>query len=189
MNPALNTPDEFNWQLFVQINQVAPTESKVGPNNVMTNNALWETWANDPDTFPSSPDPSKCNVPNPNPSNCPVFPGTTTPPKKILRPSTQQLFRQQQRELRLSSQREVQRLQGQKLAALPQISAGGSEEVRRNQSSFNFIVSNGLWYQQGLKAAFEKGVQLSFPIDAIEVKARWTPQCVAQNVDELTKFI
>jgi hypothetical protein len=181
-NPALNTPDEFNWQLFVQISQAAPTQNKVGPKNVTTNNVLWETWANDPDTFPQSPDPSKCNVPNPNPNNCPVWPGTTTPPKKILRPSTQQLFRQQQRNLRLSSQREVQLLQGRKLtAATPQISVGGSEEVRRNKSSFTFIVTNGLWYQQGLKAAFEKGVQVSFPIDAIEVKARWTPLSSCQN--------
>jgi hypothetical protein len=181
-NPALNTPDQFNWQLFVQINQAAPTQSKVGAKNVNTNNALWETWANDPDTFPSAPDPSKCNVPNPNPANCPVFPGTTTAVKKLLRPSTQQLFRQQQRELRLSSQREVQKLQGRKLVvAAPQISVGGNEEVRRNKSSFDFIVTNALWYQQGLKAAFEKGLPLSFPIDAIEVKARWTPLPNCQN--------
>lgn len=181
-NPALNTPDQFNWQLFVQINQAAPTQSKVGPKNVTTNNALWETWADDPDTFPSSPDPSKCNVPNPNPANCPVFPGTTTAVKKVLRPSTQQLFRQQQRELRLSSQREVQKLRGRKITvAAPQISVGGNEEVRRNRSSFDFIVANALWYQQGLKAAFEKGLPLSFPIPAIEVKARWTPLASCQN--------
>jgi hypothetical protein len=181
-NPAMNTPDEFNWQLFVQINQTAPTQSKVGPNNVTTNNALWETWADDTDTFPSTPDPTKCTGPNPNPSNCPVWPVTTAPSKKILRPSTQQLFRQQQRELRLTTQREVQRLQGKKMITpLPQISVSGSEEVRRNQSSFNFIVSNGLWYQQGLKAAFEKGLQISFPLDAIEIKARWTPLSSCQN--------
>jgi len=180
-NPALNTPDLFNWQLFVQINQAATNQTKVGPKSVTTNNVLWETWANDPDTFPSSPDPTKCNVPNPSPVNCPVWPGTTTP-KKVLRPSTQQLFRQQQRSLRISNQREVQQLQGKKLNAMaPQISVGGNEEVRRNFSSFNFIVSNALWYQQGLKAAFEKGVPLSFPIDAIEIKARWTPLANCQN--------
>ena len=181
-NPALNTPDQFNWQLFVQVNQVAPTQSKVGPNNVTTNNALWETWADDSATFPQSPDPSKCNVPNPNPANCPVWPGTMAGGvKKVLRPSTQQLFRQQQRQLRLSSQAEIQRLKGRQMVAAPQISVGGNEEVRRNKSSFDFIVSNSLWYQQGLKAAFEKGVTLSFPIDAIEVKARWIPLANCQN--------
>lgn len=180
-NPALNTPDQFNWQLFVQVNQAAPSQSKVGPKNVTTNNALWETWADDSDTFPATPDPSKCNMPNPNPKICPVWPGSTSA-KKLLRPSTQQLFRQQQKILRMSGQREIQELQGRKLAALaPQVSVGGGEEVRRNRSSFDFIVSNALWYQQGLKAAFEKGAGQSFPIDAIEIKAVWTPLANCQN--------
>jgi hypothetical protein len=56
-NLAMNDPDKFNWQLFVLINKKADLQSKVG--NETTNNAVWETWADDGLTFPSTPDPKK----------------------------------------------------------------------------------------------------------------------------------
>jgi hypothetical protein len=45
------------------------------------------------------------------------------------------------------------------------------EETRRNRAAFDFIVQNNLYKVSGLKAAF--GKTLSFPVDAIEVKANW----------------
>jgi hypothetical protein len=45
------------------------------------------------------------------------------------------------------------------------------EETRRNKPAFDFIVQNNLYRISGLKAAF--GKTLSFPVDAIEVKANW----------------
>jgi hypothetical protein len=59
------------------------------------------------------------------------------------------------------------------LPALPPNPAQNSEETRRNRAAFNFIVQNNLHKLSGLKAAF--GKTLSFPIDAIEVKANWVP--------------
>jgi len=47
------------------------------------------------------------------------------------------------------------------------------EEVRMNRATFDFIVTNQLWYQEGQIAAFTKGAPVSFPIDAKEVKAHW----------------
>jgi len=47
------------------------------------------------------------------------------------------------------------------------------EETRRNRPSFDFIVNNNLFKRSGLKAAF--GRDLTFPVDAIEVKANWLP--------------
>jgi hypothetical protein len=47
------------------------------------------------------------------------------------------------------------------------------EEARRNRAAFDFIVQNRLYTRSGLKAAF--GKSLSFPVDAIEVKANWLP--------------
>ena len=43
-NPAMNTPDQLAWQFFIQVN------SRAGGNN-----ALFETWASDTDTFKPIP--------------------------------------------------------------------------------------------------------------------------------------
>ena len=42
-NPALNNPDEQSWKLFMTVNANAATAGN--------NNALFETWASDGDTF------------------------------------------------------------------------------------------------------------------------------------------
>lgn len=53
------------------------------------------------------------------------------------------------------------------------------EETRRNKVAFDFIVSNNLFRVSGLQQAFAKFTTdrqpLSFPADAIEVKANWFP--------------
>ena len=58
------------------------------------------------------------------------------------------------------------------LPAIPPNPAIG-EESRRNKVAFDFIVQNNLYKVSGLKAAF--GMTLSFPVDAIEIKANWIP--------------
>src|SRR5579872_203157 len=72
-NPAVNDPDQFAWKVFVRINSAAK-------NN--TNDAIWETWATDDDTFPTQPDPTKP----------PAWPGDASK-KKVLQPSHQQMLR------------------------------------------------------------------------------------------------
>lgn len=56
----MNEPDMDAWKLFVSICVAAPTQQQVTVNGttVTTNNALWETWADDELTFPSNPDPA-----------------------------------------------------------------------------------------------------------------------------------
>lgn len=154
---AVNSPDEFSWTMFARICAKAQQQSKVGPNNVETNNAIWETWADDPTTYPSSPDTA----------NPPVF-GAVQKKGKVLESIQQQEFR---RRLFLKNPQ----------AHVTIAPSGSSEETRRNAASFNFIINNGLWYTQGLMAAFKKNVNggtynpLTFPIDAVEVKAVWKP--------------
>ena len=46
-NPAVNNPDRQSWELFMTVNTAAS-----GPNN---NNAVFETWASDGDTFKPTP--------------------------------------------------------------------------------------------------------------------------------------
>jgi hypothetical protein len=46
-NPALNSPDQQSWELFMTVNANAASAGN--------NNALFETWASDGDTFQPSP--------------------------------------------------------------------------------------------------------------------------------------
>src|SRR5437016_4737972 len=56
----LNQPDRYAWDLFVQVNQKAPPAFQHPINNgsATTNSAVWETWPDDPWTFPANPDPA-----------------------------------------------------------------------------------------------------------------------------------
>ncbi len=156
---ALTKPDQFNWILFVSICTKAPDESQpkaaVNGQETKSNNALWETWADDPFTFPQ----------NPQPSN---------PPKWADRNKQKTLQAIGGLELLLSRRRHV----------VPTPSDNTPEEVRRNEQSFNYIIENNLFFQEGLAKAFAQGVNaegypsgkvISFPAEAVEVKADWAP--------------
>src|SRR5947209_160922 len=114
-------------------------------------NSMFETWASDTDTFKANP-------------TFPAGPEVHAAQRPILP----------------NARRQVLQRAGQLLPALPPGAAHGAlEESRRNKAAFDFIVSNNLFKRSGLRAAF--GKTLSFPVDAIEVKANWVP--VAQISD------
>ena len=133
---AVNHPDQFNWEVFAKIN---------APANDGTNNAVWETWARDSDTFPQHPDP---NSP-------PVWPSN---PRMVLT---------------VNRQLRVNREEFPEPGFHPLIVLGGNEEVRRNRPTFDFIVKSGLWYTEGIAKYFANGQSVSFPNDSVEVKAEW----------------
>ena len=157
---ALTHPDQFNWTLLVALSKKAPANLQfpVGANT--TNNAVWETWADDPFTFP----------PNPDPSNPPKWENRNN--KSISpHPVTQ---------LQLRAQKLTRSVKKRGFHVEAIIPTGGGEVVFRNKSSFEFIIKNNLFYQEGLAAAFKKGVneegfpsgvQLSFDLAAVELKA------------------
>lgn len=162
-NPALTDPDQFNWQLFVEINKAAQAGSAT---------AVWETWAADEDVYD-------------NPNVKPIWPGSSPQllmqraRSKKLRPITQlQVGREELRQIQ-------RRRRGRRRAAepllqfLPPQAAG--EEVRMNKTAFDFVVGNDLWYIQGQEAAFKKGDKIDFPPDAKEIKAIWRPISEAQK--------
>ena len=64
----------------------------------------------------------------------------------------------------------------------------GGEEVRRNRAAFDYITTpeNQFHTRAGLARAFATGREISFPKDAIEVKANWTP---ADRVDASRYYI
>src|SRR5664280_2625601 len=107
-NPAMNDPDMVSWQLFVQVNAPAATQGN--------NNALFETWASNDDTFKQNP----------------VFPSTAVASVKSLKvPALVALAPRKPG------------LQPHVIPALP--GQTESEEVRRNKAAFDFIVSRNLY--------------------------------------------
>ena len=185
-NTALpaNFPDRFAWKLFLEVNKKAEHQSPVGgtAGNPMSNDALWETWADDPLTFPADPDPAK-RPQWPTAGQAPTKAKTLAPP---LRRRAELL-----RSTRLQGRAEG--LQPRSVA-IGKLTPGGfsaadgngvGEEVHRNQVTFDYIVGNGLWYQQGIAAFFDKAAKavgddvdfasklVNFPRASIEVKANW----------------
>ncbi|WP_375414815.1 hypothetical protein [uncultured Bradyrhizobium sp.] len=165
-DPALNNPDKLSWELFVQVTKPAATTGN--------NNVLFETWASDEDTFQQNP----------------LFPGSTSPPVCATGPAVEaaapppggpgvQLAGASPKILKVPA---LQRLAPPRPGGQLEATVGGSEEVRRNQATFNFIYCNKLYRQAGLKAAFAAGKPISFPTDSIEVKANWVP---ASSVEQL----
>ncbi|HZS37471.1 MAG TPA: hypothetical protein VFF06_11630, partial [Polyangia bacterium] len=169
-DPDLNAPAMRAWTFFAQINSIAAKQSTV--KGQKTNDALWETWADDPATFPSD-----CKTP--------VWPGAA--PSKKLRRSLLQLL--------VEAERSNKKLTAHDISARPFIEVGGTEEVRRNKASFDFIVKNGLWYVEGIErsagaaiagyhyptAGAPESPAVAFPVDAIEVKANWKPITAADK--------
>jgi hypothetical protein len=113
-DPAMSSPDEFSWELFVRVNAPAASQGN--------NNVLFETWANDGDTFTQNPH----------------WPSTTPSPKVLKVPA---LIARAPRRPGLQ----------------PNVEPGGTEEVRRNKVTFDFIVKNKLYLTSGLVAAFKAG--------------------------------
>jgi hypothetical protein len=142
-----NEPDRFAWELFAQVNKPS----------AITRLAVWETWASNEDLF----------VSDPNPAKPPVWPTpSSAAPKTLRKPIIPELLRQ----LRATGKRSA--LVAPRVEFVPGNPTG--EEVRRNKDAFDFIVSNKLWYQEGIRAAINGPKRLDFPVPAVEIKAEWS---------------
>jgi hypothetical protein len=154
-NPALNNPDEVSWQLFALVNRPAPG----------TTGVVFESWAQNDDTFTANP----------------KFPGASGPPicgqvvaglaPPVITPTLT---------AKVLNVPALERLLPRVPGLQPRVVPGGtenapSEEVRRNEATFNHIYCNKLYTRAGLRTAFASGQPISFPIDSIEVKANWKP--------------
>ncbi|WP_050032574.1 hypothetical protein [Bradyrhizobium sp. LTSP857] len=151
-NPAISDPDRVSWCLFLYVSSGSATAGN--------NNALFETWASDGETF------------NMNPQ------WPTTPTPKVLRPNILLQIRESDRVFQLGKQGRA--FQPFVLPPPRPLKEGDNlEETRRNKIDFDFIVSHDLHKISGLQKAFETFTRdrklLSFPADAIEVKANWFP--------------
>jgi len=104
---------------------------------------VWETWANQEQICA-------------NPNQAPVWPTSTAPTKQLRSPRQQAV-----------------RAATFGFPPLPDDRVpGGNEEVHNNPPAFDYIVKNGLWYQEGvLRQAAQPG-GIHFPQEAVTVTAR-----------------
>jgi hypothetical protein len=166
----ITQPDKFSWLLFVHVNAKASSSPQ-------SNDALWETWADDASTFP----------PSPNPADRPKWPGSA-------QPRTPAEFR---KGLHLRSKVEGQALrrrlertgktQGARPAApsaLLTVNPNSDpqagfitnvlEQVTRNRPAFDYLIKNNLWYVQGITDRVQPDQPpIDFPRDSLLIKAEW----------------
>jgi hypothetical protein len=180
----MNYPDKFAWKLFLEVNQKAKHQGPVSSiaGSPLSNDAVWETWADDPLTFPTTPDPTKR----------PQWPAGAQDTKQIksLTPTQRGRILMER-----AAQQQNQALEIQpRSAAVGKLTPGGfaapdgngvGEEVHRNKATFDYIVNNDLWYQEGIARFFAEAAKavgnnvtfasktVNFPRGAIEVKANW----------------
>ncbi|MER8640186.1 hypothetical protein [Mesorhizobium sp. M1365] len=140
---AINHPDEFNWRLFADVNKDAHLASRPGV-------AIWETWADDPGTFPAP-----ASLPA---GSAPMWPD---PEKACAR-------------LRSNVQLNALRSRAFKPFVVPfPDNNPHQQETRRNKATFDFIVGQNLWSRAGLADRFKSGQPIIAPSESIEVKADW----------------
>ncbi len=179
-----NFPDKFAWKLFLELNENPKHQGPVGgkAGSPISNDAVWETWADDTLTFPAHPDPAK-------PPQWPEAGQAPNKAKSLAPPLRRRL--EILRERQLQGQARGFQAESVSIGKLP---VGGfsvpngngvGEEIHRNRVTFDYIIQNGLWYQEGIAAFFEKAAltvgndvvfaanAVNLPRTSIEVKANW----------------
>ncbi len=148
----MNYPDQFAWQLFLEVNQKAKKEyATLNGKKVELNNAVWETWIDDSDNFPQ----------HPNPANPPVWPTKADGHNLAYTSFSHQTYSND----KTSSEPDCNP---------DDLKNGGTcEVVYRNKATFEYIKNNNLWYQEGIADYVKTGKEIVFPIDSIEVKGNW----------------
>ncbi len=170
-NLAINCPDLFAWTKFIEVNSPAPNaKGKV----------LWQTWATDPDTFPAKPDPTVCKQPNPPPGTCPAWPAADAPHSPLPAAS-----RFDDDDDPTTAPPVTAPAAPPAKGVPPDLGAIAGETIRRNRVTFDYIVSNHLWYQEGLKQQFNDNFTIEFPMASMEVKLNWLPM---SNVSDPSRY-
>lgn len=162
---ALLDPDHYAWQLFVALNWPAILEQKApDPNKVLGADGpvVWETWRNARERAPDTV--FRLDGGDPGPWLTGTSPIVAREESQFDRiPIKQQIFFSMRR-------RETQR------GPAPAFdeAVGGGNEVRMNQTTYDFIRENTLYNVEGQVAQFNAGKSnLNFPPNAKEVKAQW----------------
>jgi hypothetical protein len=192
-NPAMTAPDQTAWNIFIQAVRPPTPAGPVKPGGLPP--TTLQTWPSDADTFTKGAKPIS-NVPRAADGihqRRPVIPSIAAAHQGSAGPGPQ-----------LSAEADDIGPQTPASASQPPIfnptppglanpngcnpgnpvdpqfyepacDPGTVEEVRRNPSAYNYIVTNQLNSRAGLAKAYKANMTINFPTDAIEVKTNWIP--------------
>jgi hypothetical protein len=165
---ALFEPDKYAWKLFVALNWPADPAQKVAdPSKPFgaPGPVVWETWRNIMQGAPDTVFPALGADPGP-------WLGSGSPAiarqERQFDPAPRQLqvFRAIENALRPTDR--------PGLAPAFDAAVGAGNEVRMNQSAYEFVRQSNLYNVEGQVAQFAAGKEnLNFPPNAKEVKAQW----------------
>jgi len=169
--------DQIAWEQFILAAAPSQTSGKV----------TFETWASDQDIYVANPcvsdnDPAGCNSPVWPTAAQLQAPKELTP--SVLGLSHQGLAHQSEGNFAVEVIGPAQGCVVPTRSMAPGHAAANSgfpaqgcvgEEVRRDRASFDYIVDEGLWSSAGLTSFFNAKGTVTFPTDALEVKADWIP--------------
>ena len=157
---AINNPDKFAWDVFIEISKPADPQKPDGE-------IVWQKeWVNAEDVFN-------------DPMNKPDWGKIVGLP--LLRDKTkgvplqQELFNEMLFKMNLSKA-QIKSLHSittckDKMPADSLI----RNETKMNKATFDFIVSNNMYYAEGVEDFYNKKVKIDAPIEAREIKAIWKP--------------
>lgn len=141
--PVMNYPDQYAWQVFLQVNAKSPAayqqQIKTATGSVTTNSAVWESWPDDPYTFPASP----------NPASPPQWPDAPT------------------------AKRVMGKGKGARVAGTKILDTGGEEVHRNKATFDYIVNNGLWYTQGIAKFMSDPAAVVDFPIDSIEVKGNW----------------
>jgi hypothetical protein len=162
-NSVMNNPDKFAWDLFIEINRPALAGKRGVPDPAKKHGdpgtRVWETWKI------TTPNGSEVFLPKgqrPPAWDVPQIKSLSGSPKKFFSPPK---FAFGKLDLAGKSSHQAFR-------SLPKLS-NGNQESRINQPGFEFIVREGLYSIDGQERFRETGRAVTFPVDAIAIKATW----------------
>jgi hypothetical protein len=163
-NAAVNCPDRFAWEKFVEV--MTPTG---GAGVRGAGVPAFQSFASDPETFPCPPaDLTTCRA-NPGAKGCPTWPSDYQgEPQQVTQRSAR---------LALSG---VPPVPAHTVVGFDCWNVANTELVYRNRPTFDYILANGLWYVEGIQERFEEGFVYDFPTTSVEVKTNWVPLTAEQ---------
>jgi hypothetical protein len=190
LHPAVNNPDKFAWELFIQLNHPAKVGERGTPDLTKTLGEpglrVWETWklARTEVFLPDGCKPPAWDEVAPTPGPVASQPSLL---QSVQNPTELKFFDppkfSEDIADRLGVEVDPSPLAQPNLNFATQLSPAIStptvdvqdlgNETRMNRATFDFVVSKRLYNIEGQEDFLRRGLAIEFPADSIEVKAAW----------------
>lgn len=157
---AMNNPDKFAWDVFIEISK------PVNPNNPDGEIVWQKEWVNAEDVFK-------------DPMNKPEWSKIVGLPllrdNSIGAPLQQELFKEALNKMKASNPKSAN---FHSISSCKENMPHDSllrNETKMNKATFDFIIENDMYYAEGVEEFFAKKTKIDAPIESKEIKATWKP--------------